>query len=267
MWFLLLLEKIFDMDQSISDYIQSKRAIIVEDEASIANLLKIHLTEAGFTVQVAASAEAAIRTLETHKFDLCLLDWMLPEMQGVDFLKKIKPHHPSLKVMMVTARVDQDSIVMGLDGGADDYLPKPFDSKVLLARVRNLMRRLQAEEKFNGSAQKNKIDSAADLLGFDGLVLDPIKHIVTLNQNEIHLTPSEFKLLTALLASKGAVLTREKLIDLIQGESINVTGRTIDTHICSLRKKIEPWSKYIETIRGVGYRTLSSSEDLSEEGM
>lgn len=254
------------MDQSISEYIQSKLAIVIEDEAAIANLLKIHLLQAGFEVQVASTAEEAISAFQTQKFDLCLLDWMLPKMQGVDFLKKIRPNHSALKVMMITAKADQEAIVTGLDAGADDYLTKPFDSKVLLARVRNLMRRLQIEENLKNQTLP-KLNARTELLGFDGLVLDPVKHVVTLNQNEVHLTPSEFKLLAALLGSKGAVLTREKLIDLIQGESINVTGRTIDTHVFSLRKKIEPWSKYIETIRGVGYRTLSSQDDISEEVM
>jgi two-component system phosphate regulon response regulator PhoB len=245
------------MDQTINQFIKNKKAIVVEDEAAIAQLLKINLQQLGFEVDTRGDAESALALLKSSNYDLCLLDWMLPGMQGVDFLKKIKPIYKNLKVMMVTAKADADSIVMGFDSGADEYLAKPFDAKVLAARVRHLMRRLQSEQ----APAKSEI---SDTFVYDELSVNFSKHIVLHQNREIHLTPSEFKLMEALIKAQGVVLTREQLIDLIQGEDVSVTGRTIDTHVFALRKKIGQWSKYIETIRGVGYRILISLSDTSE---
>ena len=250
------LEKTLDMDLLINEFIKSKNALVVEDDPAIAQLLKINLVQLGFAVVISESSEAGITELKTKHFDLCLLDWMLPGMQGVDFLKSIRPHFKSLKVMMVTAKADPDSIVEGLESGADDYLPKPFDSRVLAARVRHLMRRLQ----FEGG----RVKPAADEVHHDSLSIHFGKHIVLYQNSEIHLTPSEFKLLAELFKARGQVLTRDRLIDLIQGEDVSVTGRTIDTHVFALRKKIGAWSKNIETIRGVGYRILLSETDDTE---
>lgn len=254
------------MDQAISEYIKSKKALVVEDETAIAQLLKMNLMQMGFDVQVCPSAEEAAKQLLAADFRLCLLDWMLPTIQGVDFLKQIRPQYRDLKIMMVTAKADPDSIVQGLESGADDYLPKPFDAKVLAARVRHLMRRSQADEQLRKQPEREeaKVATFPDQIEFDDLVVHFTKHLVKYRGADIHLTPSEFKLLAALFRAQGQVLTRDQLIDLIQGEDVSVTGRTIDTHIFALRKKIGIWSKHIETIRGVGYRILISLTDVSE---
>jgi two-component system phosphate regulon response regulator PhoB len=270
MLFLHSLEKTYGMEQIISDFIKNKKALVVEDEAAISQLLKINLTQMGFEVQTCADAESAFLELQAQRYDLCLVDWMLPGVQGVDFVKKVRPKLSHLKLMMVTAKADADSIVMGLEAGADDYLPKPFDSKVLAARVRHLMRRQQQEDiwlkKIEGS--ENKSSDFPDQIEFNGLSIHFTKHIVRYGGVDIHLTPSEFKLLAALFKAQGQVMTRDHLIDLIQGEDVSVTGRTIDTHIFSLRKKIGDWAKHVETIRGVGYRILISLSDISEpEGL
>ncbi|MBC7743308.1 MAG: response regulator transcription factor [Bdellovibrionaceae bacterium] len=230
-------------------------AIVVEDELAIANLLKIHLSDAGFGVHLFHDAESALIHLQNSKVDICLLDWMLPGTQGIDFLKRIRQHNKSIKIMMVTAKSDPDSIVEGLDAGADDYLPKPFDAKVLNARVRNLVRRHEREK---------QNPSSVDEMTIDGMQMHFTKHFVKLSGVEVHLTPSEFKLLASLFKVQGQVLTREQLIELVQGEDIAVTGRTIDTHVFALRKKLGVWAGHIETIRGVGYRVLISLEDSSE---
>ncbi len=261
------------MDQAISEFIKNKKALVVEDEVAIAELLKIHLSQLGFAVEICHSAEAAFVLLQTKQFEICLLDWMLPGIQGVDFLKKIRPQYSQLKIMMVTAKADAESIVMGLEFGADDYLAKPFAAKVLVVRVRNLMRRLQNEEKLRikislleiSRLDIKKEDEFPDQVVFDGLTIHFAKHTVKYLNETVQLTRSEFKLLAALYKAQGFVLTRQQLINLIQGEDISVTGRTIDTHIFTLRKKIGSWSKYIETIRGVGYRILISTDDASEE--
>lgn len=255
------------MEPAISDFIKNRKALVVEDEAAISQLLKINLNQLGFEVQTCADAESAFLELQANNYDLCLVDWMLPGVQGVDFIKKVRPQKPDLKVMMVTAKADADSIVQGLEAGADDYLPKPFDSKVLAARVRHLMRRLQQEniwrQKLQGDESK-KGPEFPDQIEFNGLSIHFTKHIVRHQGRDIHLTPSEFKLLEALFRAQGQVMTRDQLIDLIQGEDVSVTGRTIDTHIFALRKKIGDWAKHIETIRGVGYRILISLSDISE---
>ncbi len=244
------------MDQAITDFIKNKNAIIVEDELAIAQLLNIHLKQLGFAVDVCHDAETALLRLKEKSYDLCLLDWMLPGIQGIDFLQKTRRNNSHLKIMMVTAKTDPESIVIGLESGADDYLPKPFDSKVLIARVRNLMRRMQFEK---------PASTFPEQIVTDELSIHFSKHIVTLKGQDVHLTFSEFKLFETLIKAQGLVLTRQKLIESIQGEEVSVTERTIDTHIFALRKKIGTWSKHIETVRGVGYRILSSVLDITEE--
>ncbi len=251
------------MVQAINDFIKDKYALIIEDDLAIARLLKLNLINLGFQVDVFNSADSAQTSLIPEKYSLCLLDWMLPGTQGIDFLKNNRAQFVTTKVMMVTARVDSDSIVNGLDSGADDYLTKPFDASVLAARVRQLMRRLDLENDLRNRGSRTT-ENEASVLGFGGLMIDTGKHDVRINGEEIHLTPSEFKLIAELLKAGGKVLTRERLIDLIQGEDVNVTGRTIDTHIFTLRKKIGAWAPHIETIRGVGYRILISLQDKSE---
>lgn len=254
------------MAQLINEFIKNKKALVVEDEVAIAQLLKIHLLQLGFEVETCFDAESAFVKLQNDTFNFCLLDWMLPGMQGIDFLNKIRPKYHNLKIIMLTAKSDPESIVRGLESGADDYLAKPFDAKVLVARINNLMRRTQLEEIIqNQTSIIKKENTFLDEVTFDELFIHFSKHIVKYQNNEIHLTPSEFKLLSALFKAQGCVLTRYQLIDSIQGEDVSVTGRTIDTHIFALRKKIGAWSRHIETIRGVGYRILISTSDISEE--
>lgn len=243
------------MDQPLNDFLKSKNAIVIEDDMAIAQLLKLNLIQLGFSVDVCPSSESGLKMLNSRTYDLCLLDWMLPGIQGVDLLKIIRPQFKKLKIVMVTAKADADSIVTGFDCGADDYLTKPFDARVLAARIRNLMRQVLADQ---------ELTQAEDTISYNGLSVDLNRHIVKFQNNEIHLTPSEFKLLAELAKARGRVLTRDQLIDLIQGEDVSVTGRTIDTHVFALRKKIGLWSKHIETIRGVGYRILLNESDQSE---
>jgi two-component system phosphate regulon response regulator PhoB len=186
-------------------------------------------------------------------------------VQGIDFLKRIRPHHKELKVLMLTAKADPDSIVQGLESGADDYLTKPFEAKVFTARVRNLVRRSEYENQLrqSQSSMGNK-EFTADEMTIDRATIHFAKYEVKNNGVEVHLTPSEFKLLASLFKAQGQVLTRDQLIHQIQGEDVSVTGRTIDTHVFALRKKMGDWAAHIETIRGVGYRILISTDDVSE---
>lgn len=221
--------------------------LVVEDEREIRELMALHLLRQGYRVTESASAEEAVRMANQQKFQLFVLDWMLPGMSGVEIIQTLKRISPHVGVLMVTAKAEPSDIVEGLEHGADDYLTKPFDPAVLLARVKALLRRSQLDE----------VPPAAEIFEMDGLKIDFRSHQVNLGKEELHLTPSEFRLLGAMVQNLGRVLTRDQLIEKILGEGINVTGRTIDTHVFGLRKKLQTWGDNIETIRGVGYRMKS----------
>lgn len=226
--------------------------LVVEDEQEIRELMALHLLRQGFKVKECASAEEAQSEFQKQKFHLVILDWMLPGISGFDFLKSIKQSAAAPNVLMVTAKTEAQDIVNGLESGADDYLTKPFDPGVFMARVRALLRR--------SNLQSATAPQDAEFLQLAGLSVNFKTYEVKLNEEPLHLTPSEFKLLGNLIESQGRVLTRDQLIENIQGEGINVTGRTIDTHVFGLRKKLGAWSDNIETIRGVGYRVKMDTQ-------
>jgi len=221
--------------------------LVVEDEQEIRELMALHLLRQGYKVTECASAEDAQREFQKQKFNLVVLDWMLPGISGVEFLSEIKKASQPTSVLMVTAKTEPQDIVSGLESGADDYLTKPFDPGVFMARVRALLRRAKLHEAPAVSEEAEKVKLGSLSVNFK-------TYEVKLIEEPLHLTPSEFKLLGNLIESQGRVLTRDQLIENIQGEGINVTGRTIDTHVFGLRKKLGAWSDNIETIRGVGYR-------------
>lgn len=221
--------------------------LVVEDEKDIADLMALHLKREGHEVQVVENGEEALQLLQKSSYKLLVLDWMLPGLSGLELCKKLKANGKlgQMPILMVTARAQSTDIVLGLEVGADDYLTKPFDIPVFVARVRALLRRGERGE------------SDGDTICIGDLEINIPKHEVRSGDKTLSLTPSEFKLLVALLKSRGRVLTRERLIDLIQGEGVNVIDRTVDTHIFGLRKKLMEHSDVIETIRGVGYRVKS----------
>lgn len=225
----------------------SSKVLIVEDEKEIADLMALHLKRDGHEITVTENGEEALRLMDKESFQLLILDWMLPGVSGLDLCKKIRndPSAPAAQVpvLMVTARAHPSDIVVGLEVGADDYLTKPFDLPVFLARVRALLRRASPQQ-----------EAGARSFEVGELALDLESYQVTCGKKELQLTPSEFKLLVALVRNRGRVLTRERLIDLVQGEGVTVVDRAIDTHVFGLRKKMGKCADIIETIRGVGYR-------------
>lgn len=225
----------------------SSKVLIVEDEKEIADLMALHLKRDGHEITVTENGEEALRLMEKESFQLLILDWMLPGVSGLDLCKKIRSDQSTagaqVPVLMVTARAHPSDIVVGLEVGADDYLTKPFDLPVFLARVRALLRRASPQQE--ASARSFEVGE---------LALDLESYQVTCGKKELQLTPSEFKLLVALVRNRGRVLTRERLIDLVQGEGVTVVDRAIDTHVFGLRKKMGKCADIIETIRGVGYR-------------
>lgn len=225
----------------------SSKVLVVEDEKEIADLMALHLKRDGHEPVVIDNGEEALKLLEREPFKLLVLDWMLPGVSGLDLCKKIRSEAgtgmSTVPVLMVTARAHPSDIVVGLEVGADDYLTKPFDLPVFLARVRALLRRANGVD-----------ESQLRVFEAGELSVDLDAYEVKCGKKDLQLTPSEFKLLVALVKNRGRVLTRERLIDLVQGEGVTVVDRAIDTHIFGLRKKLGKCSEVVETIRGVGYR-------------
>lgn len=227
------------------------RVLIVEDEKDIADLMNLHLKREGIEVEVAENGEQAFSALDKSEFSLLILDWMLPGISGLDICKKIRQGGTTLKevpILLVTARAQTTDIVLGLEMGADDYITKPFDLSIFLARVRALLRRANRSEK---EETENRIQVGS-------LVMDLDRHEVRCQETLAELTPSEFKLLHAMMKNRGRVLTRERLIELVQGEGVTVIDRAIDTHIFGLRKKLGECANLVETIRGIGYRVADT---------
>lgn len=226
-----------------------RHILVIEDEQDIRDLMSFQLKAEGNKVSAVESADKAIGILERgEKIDLFLIDWMLPgSMSGLDFCKKLRQHkdYKDIPVIMITALTQSDNIVSGLDAGADDYITKPFDLDVFQARVRAQLR---------ASANSTERASTNKALTFGKLSLDEAKCRVMIEAEEIILTSTEYKILLNLALKPGHVYTRAQLISSIQGENIHVTGRTIDTHIAGLRKKLGDCANVIETIRGIGYR-------------
>lgn len=225
--------------------------LVVEDEKDISELMAIHLKREGLEVEIAENGEQALQLISKKNYALFILDWMLPGISGLDLCKKIrqeKSELDSIPILLVTARAQTTDIVLGLEMGADDYITKPFDLAVFLARVRALLRRSSLGQKAESETR----------IQIGSLVLDAERHEVKCHDVPTELTPSEFKLLLAMMKNRGRVLTRERLIELVQGEGVTVIDRAIDTHIFGLRKKLGDCANLVETIRGVGYRVADT---------
>jgi len=227
----------------------ASRVLVVEDEFEIQQLIALHLRRQGFDVQEVSDGEAAREQLSKNNFDLVVLDWMLPGLSGLEITRWMRSQTKlaSVPILFVTAKIEPEHIASGLDAGADDYVGKPFDTLVLMARVNALLRRKNWLEKPMTSEEP-------DLVRVGELSLNPNTYECVLSGEKLDLTRSEFRLLESLMRNQGRVLSRESLIEQIQGEGVNVVGRTVDTHVFGLRKKLNQYSDMIETIRGVGYR-------------
>lgn len=223
------------------------RVLVAEDENDIRELIVLHLTREGHTVDGCGNGAEALQLAQSNDYDLLVLDWMLPEKSGLEITKEIRKskNYDSMGILMVTAKGANSDLIMGLESGADDYLVKPFELSVLMARARALLRRKEKK-----GAQLN--------LG--PLTIDEGAHEARLNGNLISLTPYEFKLLATLAQNKGRVLTRDRLIAEVQGDGVAVVERAIDTHVFGLRKKLGECADLIETVRGVGYRISGSNK-------
>ena len=223
----------------------AKTILAVDDHANVRALLKDYLSENGFRVITASDGAEALIVAGRERPDLILLDVMMPNLDGFEFMKVFRRKH-TIPIIMLTARVAESDKVVGLELGADDYVTKPFGMHELLARVRAVLRRTSPEA-----------TAPDELLRVGDLTLDKATRGVSAGDRAITLTPSEFELLAILMESPGRVFTREQLLERLQGNDYEGVERTIDVHIRNIRKKMEPdptQPRYVETVFGVGYR-------------
>jgi len=220
------------------------RLLVVEDDSDISSLLLYTLNNAQFHTLAAPDCKTAWEILRENPPELVLLDWMLPDMSGIELLQRMRaePTLETVPVIMLTARSEESDRVRGLETGADDYIVKPFSPRELCARIRNRLRI---------SSNNN-----AETLSVNGLVLDQVSYRTSVNGNTVELGPTEFRLLRHFMNNMERVFTRSQLLDRVWGTNIYIEERTVDVHIRRLRKALEPHQKsdLIQTVRGAGYR-------------
>jgi DNA-binding response OmpR family regulator len=220
--------------------------LIVEDEKEIRDLLAHYLRKEGFQPLVAHDGEEGLAKARTEKPDLVLLDILLPKMDGLELLRKLRGDRETARipVAMLTAKGDETDRIVGLELGADDYIPKPFSPREVVARIKAIFRRI-------GKAPEEAEDKVYER---DGLRMDVSRHEVRFKGKPVSLTSKEFRILQALLSSPGRVLSRESILRRVWGEGTHVIDRTVDVHIAKIRQKIPFLSDAIETVKDFGYK-------------
>ncbi len=222
----------------------SHKILIVEDEAPIREMIAFHLNRAGFETIEAADCKRARELLVDERPDVALIDWMLPDMSGLELTRRLKrdDEQEDLAIIMLTARAEEADKVAGLEGGADDYVTKPFSPRELIARIHAVLRRATS--------------STSETLSAGTLDLDAAGHRVSAAGSEIKLGPTEYRLLHFLMTHQDRVYSRTQLLDRVWGANVYVEERTVDVHVRRLRKALSDANAdgYIQTVRGAGYR-------------
>ena len=220
------------------------KVFLVEDDQSIVSLVQYNLQKEGFNVQTSGNGEEAIKDIKNYEPDLILLDWMLPDLSGLNICKTLKKDkkHKNIPIIMLTAKGQEEDKVSALNAGADDYITKPFGHAELIARINALLRR-------------SKPSVTLDEISYEDIVLDRIQRKVFRNKKLLDLGPTEYRMLDFFLKNPKRVYTREQLLKNVWPENINVEGRTVDVHIRRLRKAInlEGLKELIRTVRSAGY--------------
>ncbi|MDP2847646.1 MAG: response regulator transcription factor [Humidesulfovibrio sp.] len=224
---------------------EQRRVMVVEDHAETCELLRYNLTAAGFEVRTALDGKQALNVMDRWRPDLVLLDLMLPEMDGFEVCRTLKqiPSLSAVPVIFLTARTDEVDRVVGLELGAEDYVLKPFSTRELLLRIKIVLRRTSSEH-----------DENSDTFQREGLMVNFAAHEMLVDGEKRVLTATEQKLFKAIVQSRGRVLSRDRLLDMVWNTEFEGTSRTIDTHMRRLRVKLGHYADWIETLRGVGYR-------------
>lgn len=219
--------------------------LVVEDEEDILELVTYNLSKEGYQVRGAVSGEEGLKSVRSNPPGLIVLDLMLPGVDGLEVCRRLKadPRLAQIPVVMLTAKGEEADVVAGLELGADDYITKPFSPRVLMARIKAVLRRRAATPPDEG-----------ETVGIRDLVIHPGRHEVLLSGRPVELTATEFRILHFLARSPGWVFTRYQIVNAVHGEDYPVTDRSVDVQVFGLRKKLGPAGKYIETVRGVGYR-------------
>jgi len=226
------------------------KILIVEDEEDVLELIRYNLEKNGYQTETALNGRLALEKVRSKSIDLILLDLMLPEIDGLEVCRMVKkdPKTANIPVVMLTAKGTEADIVAGLEMGADDYITKPFSPRVLMARVKAVLRR------------KEMPQEADPVLRIYEIEIDSGRHRVTVGGELVKLTTTEFGLLKFLASRPGWVFTRYQIVDAVHGNDYPVTDRSVDVQVVGLRKKLGDAGRYIETVRGVGYRF----QDLNE---
>lgn len=232
------------LNSSAQSTVIPRTVLVVEDEPTLATAIAQRITAEGWTARVASDGASAVQAASTLRPDLVIMDIMLPVMDGLEATKRIVAERP-VPVLILTARDDEADKVIGLGAGADDYMTKPFSMRELIARCKALLRRVDRAKVIAKNAENEKV------LDFGSLIIDPAQRTVSLNGNDVHLTPTEFDLLATLARKPKSVLTREKLLEEVW-DWVDASGtRTVDSHVKALRHKLGP--DMIRTVHGVGY--------------
>ena len=226
-----------------------ERILVVDDEEDILELVRYHLAREGYSVVCAASGEVALQSAKDDPVDLIILDLMMPGIDGLEVARRLKQNSDTkdMPIIMLTAKGEEADIVTGLELGADDYITKPFSPRILMARTKAVLRR-----------RSGVADVESEVLTVRELSIHTGRHHVTAGGNPLDLTYTEFKVLHFLARRPGWVFTRSQIVDAVHGSDYPVTERSVDVQIVGIRKKLGPLGKYIETVRGVGYRFMES---------
>ena len=222
-----------------------EKILVVDDEEDILELVRYNLAREGYQVAGTLSGEEALRKARADGYDLIILDLMLPGIDGLEVTKKLKADEKTrdIPIVMLTAKGEEADIVTGLELGADDYITKPFSPRILIARVRTALRR-----------QAGRPEDETTMIHIHDLEIHPGRRSVVANGTQVDLTYTEFQVLYILARRPGWVFTRGQIVDAVRGDDYPVTDRSVDVQIVGLRKKLDACGKYIETVRGVGYR-------------
>lgn len=228
---------------------KKEKILVVDDEEDILELVRYNLVREGYTVVCTASGEAALTIAGSDAVDLIVLDLMLPGIDGLEVARRLKarPANRDTPIVMLTAKGEEADIVAGLELGADDYVTKPFSPRILIARIKAVIRRR------SGLAEAER-----DILNIRELSIHVGRRRVTAADEALDLTYTEFQVLYFLARRPGWVFTRSQIVDAVRGDDYPVTDRSVDVQIVGLRKKLGPLGKYIETVRGVGYRFIEN---------
>lgn len=230
------------------------KILIIDDEPAIREMVAVALELADFDVLEAENAQDGHALIVDLRPDLILLDWMLPSVSGIELARRLKRDDSTaeIPIIMLTAKSEEDNKLQGLDGGADDYITKPFSTRELISRIKAVLRR-------SSSAAAEKA------IEVEGLRLDPVSHRISADDNPVDMGPTEYRLLEFFMSHQERAYSRVQLLDQVWGANVYVEDRTIDVHIRRLRKALEPYSydRFIQTVRGTGYRFSTKTAQVS----